>query len=116
MPEHRGVTMPGRVAIRLLAWAGGADFQPGVYLKSWNHDDNGKITAETFTRNIEQAMTFPSVGEALTFWRGKSKTKPFRVDGKPNRPLTVFTITFDSAEDKTFWSGLVNRTRNDDGH
>lgn len=37
------------------------------------------------------AMVFPSTKEAFELWQ---KTDGIRGDGKPNRPLTAFTIQF----------------------
>jgi hypothetical protein len=65
------------------------------YLKSFDceaHDGRG---AATFTRNKRNAMRFASQGDALNFWTQRSKTRPNRPDGKPNRPLTVLNVTIE---------------------
>jgi hypothetical protein len=41
---------------------------------------------------IEQAALFADVATAMEFLNTQSCTVPFRDDGKPNRPLTAFTV------------------------
>jgi hypothetical protein len=45
-----------------------------------------------FTLKPAAAKSFPGPSEALEFWRTQSKTVPMRPDGKPNRPLTAYTV------------------------
>lgn len=42
--------------------------------------------------DIERAKKFPSAREAMEEWRRISRSVPTRPDGKPNRPLTAFTV------------------------
>jgi len=50
------------------------------------------------THDIRKAMKFIDMIEALSFWKQQSTLVPYRPDGKPNRPLTSFTITFETVE------------------
>jgi hypothetical protein len=52
-----------------------------------------------FTDHQEDAQRFAGVGEAFEMWRKQSTRRPLRPDGKPNRPLTAFSITFDTVAD-----------------
>jgi hypothetical protein len=45
-----------------------------------------------------EAMTFPTHAEALIFWKTQSTATPLRPDGKPNRPLTAFSISVERLE------------------
>lgn len=45
-----------------------------------------------FTASPALAMPFESAGDVLDYWRTQSKTFPLRPDGRPNRPLTAFSI------------------------
>jgi hypothetical protein len=64
----------------------------GLYLKSYDPDAyEGRGDAEG-TDDIEEALTFKTPEEALEFWQQPSTVKPLREDGKPNRPLTTFSI------------------------
>jgi hypothetical protein len=49
----------------------------------------------TFTADPAKAMKFESFEAATEFWR-QSERRPFRADGKPNRPLTTFTVTIEA--------------------
>ena len=40
-------------------------------------------------------MKFADMSEAFECWKRQSTVCPLRADGKPNRPLTAFSITFD---------------------
>ena len=51
-----------------------------------------------FTSDVAQAMTFPSLQEALEYWRRPSTVTPLRPDGRPNRPLTAYTVELQPIE------------------
>jgi len=51
----------------------------------------GRGWAEMSTDQAK-ALTFASPADAFEFWRRQSRTRPVRPDGKPNRPLTAFTV------------------------
>jgi hypothetical protein len=65
---------------------------PGQYIKSFDPEAyDGRGDAEgTFDKR--EALTFTTGEDALNFWRQQSKTRPLREDGRPNRPLTAFTV------------------------
>lgn len=71
----------------------------GEYLKSYDASyvpSNGKYNGGDLitTPNIEEAQKFETPSEALTTWK-ETAPKPWSVrlwDGKPNRPLTAYTI------------------------
>jgi hypothetical protein len=80
-----GIFVHGDAAGRagpVKAWLKACDFEA--------RDGRGSME---FTADQDEALTFPSVAEALTYWRTVSKTVPRRDDGKPNRPLTAYTVT-----------------------
>lgn len=69
-----------------------------VYLKSYDieaHDGRG--SAE-WTRNRNDAMKFVSLNHAAGAWNTQSKIRPLRPDGKPNKPLTSFTVEVEEME------------------
>jgi len=46
------------------------------------------------TSDPREAMTFPDAGAVMAAWKQRSTTMPTRPrDGKPNRPLTRYTIS-----------------------
>lgn len=66
--------------------------EEGQYVKSYQASGGfGHGFIET-TDDIAKALKFADVGEALECWRAVSTTHPLRPDGKPNRPLTAFTV------------------------
>jgi hypothetical protein len=48
----------------------------------------------TVTHHLSRAKRFSNVEEALAFYRQQSVRCPLRGDGKPNRPLTAYTVEF----------------------
>lgn len=54
------------------------------------HDGGGDAS---FTDNPRRAKLFRNAEEALREWTRPSKVAPLRLDGKPNRPLTAFSVT-----------------------
>lgn len=80
-----------------IQWSGGVDGEEteleGSYVKTFDpnaRDGRGDITT-TFDKS--SAMRFPDAGAALAFWKQQSAVRPLRDDGKPNRPLTAFTMS-----------------------
>lgn len=53
------------------------------------HDGRGHLLA---TKSLDAARKFATSGEALTYYQRTSRTRPVRPDGRPNRPLTAYTI------------------------
>ena len=44
------------------------------------------------THDPSKAKRFVDAKAALQYWRRESTVQPYRSDGKPNRPLTAFTV------------------------
>lgn len=53
------------------------------------NDDEGAVV---LTNYEDDAKEFDTPRDALEFWNQQSRTKPLRPDGRPNRPLTAFTM------------------------
>lgn len=53
------------------------------------YDGRGHVE---LTRDISQALTFRDKLAAFECWRQQSKRRPLRDDGKPNRPLTAWSV------------------------
>jgi len=69
----------------------------GCYLKAYDLEYmDGRGTAE-WTRNWRDAMQFDDDIAAFEAWRSSPRARPLRDDGKPNRPLTAFSITLVNA-------------------
>lgn len=72
---------------------------PGKFLKSYDPDwqpegySGPQSGRAEWTDDITEAIQFPDKISAYRLWRAESKTVPRRADGRPNRPLTVYSIT-----------------------
>ena len=71
-----------------------------AWLRALDVDAFAGLGHVTITHDRRKAMRFANVGEAWECWRRQSALVPLRPDGKPNRPLTAFTVTFDEIEDE----------------
>jgi hypothetical protein len=85
--------------IRLLAMADAAPCPvAGEFVKTFDPDaaDGRGLLATTDTPG--HAKRFETAAEAWEFWRQTSRTHPVRLtDGKPNRPMTAFTVSIEDA-------------------
>ena len=85
--------------IRIVGYADGSACElAGKYLKRY---DAAYVDAEhgydggwlEVTADIEEAQVFADAAEALEKWKEQAPPPyDIRLDGKPNRPLTAFTV------------------------
>lgn len=73
------------------AMAIGAPFGSFAYIVSFDVDAMHGLGAAQLTLDPDEAMTWVSPSAAFEAWRTQSKVRPFRGDGKPNRPLTAYS-------------------------
>lgn len=87
-------------ALRVWSVAGMPEIDQfnGRYIASYADTDCGR-GAMTFSNYYAGAIRFATAREALTYWRQISRTVPLRPDGRPNRPLTAFTVEVVAEED-----------------
>ena len=71
----------------------------GSYVKSFDPDAHNGGGLVTWAKDLSDAKRFQKLGDAMEFYRQQSTVRPLRSDGKPNRPMTVFTVTFIPTED-----------------
>jgi len=76
-------------------WADGRpqpDYE-GLFLKAHDIEWGEGRGRFDWTPNLDDAEKFASMDEIMELWRSVPKCHPVRTtDGKPNRPLTAFTI------------------------
>lgn len=68
-----------------------------AFVKSYDpdgHDGQGDLE---ITADPADAHVYADAGEALAAYHAQSTVRPLREDGKPNRPLLAFTVTFERA-------------------
>jgi hypothetical protein len=63
-----------------------------AFVKACDFEAHGGRGFVEFTPDESAALSFNSVNEAIEFWRTQSEVRPLRPDGKPNRPLTAYTV------------------------
>jgi hypothetical protein len=84
---------PKKVIMRLVGSATGVKtLVDGEYLVEYNPNANGGRGDLKTSADRADARRFPTAGDAMEFWRQQSKRRPYRPDGKPNRPLTAFSV------------------------
>jgi len=66
----------------------------GSYLASYDPEAADGNGAAEWTPDPARAMTFATVEAATACYRAVPRSSPLRPDGKPNRPLTVFSVGF----------------------
>jgi hypothetical protein len=82
--------------------ANGTPHAVGQYLKSYDVEAHGGRGEIVWTSRVEEAMRFDGNRDAFECWKRVPECHPVRLsDGKPNRPLTAFTITIEDAPDGT---------------
>jgi hypothetical protein len=98
-PPEQPADPPGRYVMICLGLASGKAGAPaGSYLKTADVNAyDGRGWAE-WTPVVADAMLWPDAATAWAFWQQTSTVRPTRDDGKPNRPLTAFTVMIQSLD------------------
>lgn len=87
--------LSGQVVIRLIGAAGNSTVAGGPdsgWLKDYAPEHHGGLGEIFITQDPREAMRFPSTNAAFECYRAIPRTRPVRPDGKPNRPLTAWSI------------------------
>ncbi len=66
----------------------------GSYLASYDPEAADGNGAAEWTPDPTQAMTFATAEAATACYHAIPRNRPLRPDGKPNRPLTIFSVAF----------------------
>jgi hypothetical protein len=69
------------------------------FLRSYDPDAHGGRGYIETTYTLKLAMRFDSPMEPFELWKKQSTVLPLRPDGKPNRPLTAFSMTTMAVEE-----------------
>lgn len=70
----------------------GETLDDGQWLASYDVDAHDGLGEAIGTADPGEALRFPDVRAVLEAWKEQSTVEPLRLDGKPNRPLSAFTI------------------------
>lgn len=80
-------------AILIVADASGRPSEhSGRLVSRYDPDYMGGLGRVWTSDRHADALLFETAAAAFEYWRQPSKVRPLRDDGKPNRPLTAFTV------------------------
>lgn len=91
-----------------IEWLGGSSgpVEPseheGRYVSRYDPDAHHGLGQVWTTRAPSNAIQFRTQQEAVEFYRQASSEKPIREDGRPNRPLTAFTVSVSDWQKEVF--------------
>lgn len=82
-------------SIRIIGLADGRrlDGIDGAWVVDCDVDGRQGRGSVIVTREARKARRFDHAHDAWAYWRRESTVVPTRPDGKPNRPLTAYTIS-----------------------
>ena len=84
--------------MRAVGFAGGHDCpHAGQFLEDFQHDTPDGLGFGKFTSDPTKAKQFASRADAMIFWNKQSRVKPYRADGRPNKPLTALSVSVEPA-------------------
>lgn len=90
--------------MKVIKSEGLADGRPkfnGQFLVAYDPEALGGMGSFVWSSDVSQAMQFSDAGEAFKLWTSIPVSRPVRPDGKPNKPLTAFTISVEDAPGDT---------------
>lgn len=93
-PDERESRADVATAINLLKRVQ-QDLPAGQFLVSSNPNARGGRGMETWSPDIADAKRFPTKDAAMECWRAQSTKVPRRPDGKPNRPMTAYSVVIE---------------------
>lgn len=81
------------VVMEIWADADGNTVSERTFLAEYDADVDAYRGRVVLTNDINKAMRFADFQDMMACWQRVSKTVPLRPDGRPNRPLSAFSIT-----------------------
>ena len=81
--------------IRIIENSLGPDIEPqynGKFIVDYEFTKGERFGKLTVHGDINKAKRFNSAEDAIAFWTQVAPDQPTRDDGKPNRPLTAFSV------------------------
>jgi hypothetical protein len=70
----------------------------GPYLEWSDPDAKNGFGDDRWTEDVAKAKRFPSFAAAMECWQEQSTVRPIRPDGRPNRPMTAYSVTAERVE------------------
>jgi hypothetical protein len=72
----------------------------GNYLEWSDPDANFGRGDDRWTIDVKKAKRFPSFEAASRCWKARSTLVPTRPDGRPNRPMTAYSVSIEQVPDE----------------
>jgi hypothetical protein len=86
--------------MKIVGLADGTPMYRGQYLEWYDPERPASKELAGFTRDITKAKRFPSLVEFHAEWtRVRKRGGGLRDDGRPDRPLTAFTVEMVTVEE-----------------
>lgn len=89
---------PTRLAVIAHA-PSGQEFDVPTWIEDYDVDGMDGVGWAVLTKDPLKAKVFDSVAEAMNEYLKTSTVKPIRYDGKPNRPLTAYTVLIEPIDE-----------------
>lgn len=67
--------------------------EAGEFVVSFDPDARDGRGSLKATKDVTKAKQFGCPEEATRYWRQQSLVRPKRPDGRPNRPMTAYSVT-----------------------
>ena len=71
---------------------GGGPDPTGLLVQEYDPDGNQGRGDVALTRDLQEARKFGDLEVLFRTWTATSVVRPVRADGRPNRPLTAYTV------------------------
>jgi hypothetical protein len=99
-PPGKSATADEATAVALTLATVRGDIERGKYLEWSDPDARGGLGDDGWTDDVDKAKRFASFTAAMECWKAQSAVHPIRwSDGKPNRPLTAYSVTVEQVDD-----------------
>lgn len=72
------------------------NFYKDQFVLSFDVEANAGRGDLRLTKDRDKALRFATAPAALAFWQQSPRCQPLRPDGRPNRPLTAYTIEIEA--------------------
>jgi hypothetical protein len=92
-PPGKSALAHEATAVALTAAARTNSVIYGAYLEWSDPDADNGWGDERWTSDLAKAKRFKDFIEAMNCWKAQSTVRPLRPDGRPNRPLTAFSVS-----------------------
>jgi hypothetical protein len=87
-----------KTIIRVISRSDGvATVADGQFVKHYDPTLNRGVYTLVTSADSSDARVFETLTAAVEYYRAICPNEPVREDGEPNRPITVFTVSFEHA-------------------